>query len=87
MKLDPEEQVIAAALDQAELEEANERGAGARIEFKRQGHAKVTITISCQLVEQAKALDLTTRELFAEALRIAVAGSFDVARPLLPRWH
>jgi hypothetical protein len=35
MKLDPEEQVIAAALDQAELEEANERGAGARIEFKR----------------------------------------------------
>ena len=87
MKLDPEEQVIAAALDQAELEEANERGAGARIEFKREGHAKVTITISRELVEQARALDLTTRELFAEALRIAVPGSFDAARPLLPRWH
>jgi hypothetical protein len=34
---------------------ANERGAGARIEFKPEGHAKVTITISRQLVEQAKA--------------------------------
>ena len=46
MKLDPEEQIIGAALDQAELDDANERGAGARIEFKREGHAKVTITIS-----------------------------------------
>jgi hypothetical protein len=34
VKLDPEEWVIAAALDRAELEDANERGAGARIEFK-----------------------------------------------------
>ena len=33
MKLDPEEQIIAAALDQAELDDANERGVGARIEF------------------------------------------------------
>ena len=55
MRLDPEEQIIAAALEQAELEDANERGAGARIEFKPEGHAKVTITISRQLVEQAKA--------------------------------
>ena len=46
MKLDPEEQIITAALDQSELDDANERGAGARIEFKREGHAKVTITIS-----------------------------------------
>ena len=87
MRLDPEEQIIASALDQAELEEANERGAGARIEFKREGHAKVTITISRELVEKARALDLTTRELFAEALRIVAPGSFDVARPLLPCWH
>ena len=79
--------MIATALDQAELEEANELGAGARIEFKREGHAKVTITISRELVEQARALDLTTRELFAQALRIVVPGSFDAARPLLPRWH
>ena len=49
MKLDPEERIIAAALDQAELDDANERGAGARIEFKREGHAKVTITISREL--------------------------------------
>ena len=45
MKLDPEERFIAAALDQAELDDANERGAGARIEFKPEGYAKVTITI------------------------------------------
>lgn len=87
MKLDPEELVIAAALDRAELEDANERGAGARIEFKPEGHAKVTITISRELVEQARALDLTTWELFAEALRLAVPGAFEFARPLPPPWH
>ena len=55
VKLDPEERIISAALEQAEVDDANERGAGARIEFKPEGHAKVTITISRQLVEQAKA--------------------------------
>ena len=35
VRLDPEEQVIAATLDQAELGDANERSAGPRIEFKR----------------------------------------------------
>ena len=59
MKLDPEERIIAAALDQAELDDANERGAGARIEFRPEGHAKVTITISRELVDQARALGLT----------------------------
>ena len=39
MKLDPEERIIAAALDQAALNQANERGAGARIEFSRDGDA------------------------------------------------
>ena len=87
MKLDPEELVIAAALDRAELEDANERGAGARIEFKPEGHAKVTITISRELVEQARTLDLTTWELFAEALRLAVPGSFELAGVLPPRWN
>jgi hypothetical protein len=86
VKLDPEEWVIAAALDRAELEDANERGAGARIEFKPEGHAKVTITISRELVEQARTLDLTTWELFAEALRLAVPGSL-LAGALPPRWH
>ena len=33
---------------------------GMQIEFMREGHAKVTITISRRLVEQAKALDMTT---------------------------
>ena len=80
MRLDPEEQIIAAAVDEAELEDANERGVGARIEFRREGHAKVTITISRELVERARALDLTTGELFAEAIRLAVPGVFDVAR-------
>ena len=46
MKLDPEERIIAAALDQAELDDTKECGAFARIEFKQEGHAKVTITIS-----------------------------------------
>jgi hypothetical protein len=87
VEVDFEEQMIAAALDQAELEDANERGAGARIEFKPEGHAKVTITISRELVEQARALDLTTWELFAEALRLAVPGSFEATRPLPPPWH
>ena len=80
MRLDPEEQIIAAAVDEAELADANERGVGARIEFRREGHAKVTITISRELVERARALDLTTGELFAEAVRLAVPGVFDVAR-------
>ena len=35
MKLDPEEQIIAAALDQAALDDANESGAEARIAFAR----------------------------------------------------
>ena len=87
MKLDPEEQIIAAALDQAELDDANERGAGARIEFRPEGHAKVTITICRELVEQARALDLTTGELFAEAIRLAVPGAFEFARSHSPRCH
>jgi hypothetical protein len=87
VELDPEERIIDAALDQAERDDANERGADARIEFKREGHAKVTITISRELVEQARALDLTTGELFAEAIRLAVPGAFDLARPHPPRWH
>ena len=87
MKLDPEEQFIAVALDQAELDDANEHGAAARIEFKREGHAKVTITISRELVEQARALDLTTGELFAEAIRLAVPGAFEIVRPPPPQYH
>ena len=87
MKLDPEEQIIAVALDQAELDDANEHGAAARIEFKREGHAKVTITISRELVEQARALDLTTGELFAEAIRLAVPGAFEIVRPPPPQYH
>ena len=50
----------AAALDEAAVEDANERGAGAQIEFKPEGHAKVTITISRELVECARALEFTT---------------------------
>ena len=87
MKLDSEEQIIAAALDQAELDDANAHGAGAWIEFKREGHARVTITISRELVEQARALDLTTGELFAEAIRLAVPGAFEIVRPLPPQYH
>ena len=52
MKLDPEEQIIAAALNQAELDDASECTGDARIEFKREGHAEVTIAISPELVEQ-----------------------------------
>jgi len=87
VKLDPEERIISAALEQAEVDDANERGAGARIEFKPEGHAKVTITSSRELVEQARALDLTTGELFAEAIRLAVPGAIELVRPHAPRWH
>ena len=87
MKPDPEERILAAPDDEAELDDANGRGAGAQIEFMREGHAKVTITISRQLVEQAKALNMTTWELFAEAIRLAVPGAFALARPLPPPWH
>jgi hypothetical protein len=87
VELDPEERVIAATLDEAELDDAYDRGARARIEFMRQGHAKVTITISRELVEQARALDLTTRELFAEAIRLAIPGALELARPLRPPRH
>ena len=52
MKLDPEEQIIAAAFDQAELDYANERGVAARIEFRPEGHAKVTFTISREFVRR-----------------------------------
>jgi hypothetical protein len=83
VKLDPEERVIAAAVDH----DANERGAGALIEFLPEGNAKVTITISRELVEQARALDLTTWELFAEAIRLAIPGAFELARPLPQLWH
>ena len=78
MKLDPEEQIIAAALDQTELDDANERGVGARIEFRREGHARVTMTISRALVEKAAALNWSTGELFADAVRIALPGAFNI---------
>jgi hypothetical protein len=87
MKLDPEEQIIAAALDQAELDDANERGVGAQIEFREEGHVKVTITISRELVERARALELTVLELFVEAFRLVAPGAFDMTRALPSRLH
>jgi hypothetical protein len=87
VKLDPEERIIGAALDQAELDDADERGAGARIEFKPEGHAKVTITISRELVEAGQGARFDDWELFAEAIRLAVPGAFELARPHSPRWH
>ena len=47
----------------------------------------MTITISRELVERAKDLDLTTLELFAEALQLAVLGALEFTRPLPPRWR
>jgi len=49
MKLDHQGPVIADALEQTEVKEANERGAGAWIEFTPDGCAKVTRTISREL--------------------------------------
>jgi hypothetical protein len=54
MKLDPEHQIIAAALDQPALEEANERAVAAQIEFPDECYAKVTMTISRELVDRAR---------------------------------
>ena len=87
MKLDPEEQIIAAALDQAELDDANERGVGAQIEFRQEGHAKVTMTISRELVERARALELTVFELVVHAFRLVAPRAFDITRALPPRLH
>jgi hypothetical protein len=78
MKLDPEHRIIASALDQATFEEANERAVAAQIEFPREGYAKVTMTISRELVDRAKALNWSTGELFAEAIRIALPGTFNI---------
>ena len=75
MKLDPEEQIIAAAFEQAELDDANECGVAARIEFRPEGHAKVTFTISREFVETARALDWTTGKLVAEAIGIAIPST------------
>lgn len=84
MKLDPEEQIIAAAFEQAELDDANERGVAARIEFRREGHAKVTFTLSREFVETARALDWTTGELVAEAIGIAIPRRVRHSPPTLP---
>ena len=50
MKLDPEERIIAAALDQAELDDAKERGAGARITRSRKPPNLARHGGSCQLI-------------------------------------
>jgi post-segregation antitoxin (ccd killing protein) len=47
----------------------------------------VTITISRELVERARNLDLTTLELVAEALRLAVPRAFELTRTLPTRSH
>jgi hypothetical protein len=58
--------------------EANERVVAARIEFPHEGCAKVTMTISRELVDRARALNWSTGELFAEAIRIALPGAFNI---------
>ena len=78
MKLDPEHRIIAATRDQAALEKADERVVAARIEFPHEGCAKVTMTVSRELVDRAKALNWSTGELFAEAIRIALPGAFNI---------
>src|ERR1700740_3639494 len=84
MRLDPEEQIIAAALDQAELDDANERGVAARIEFRPQGHAKVTFTISREFVETARELDWTTGEFVAEVIAVAIPRPIRHSPPTSP---
>jgi post-segregation antitoxin (ccd killing protein) len=65
-----------------DLRLASETNNDCQVKFKL-----IQITISRELVEQARALDLTTWELFAEAIRLAVPGAFELARPRPPRWH
>jgi hypothetical protein len=78
MKLDPEHQVIAAILHEAAFEQANEQVVAAQIEFPHEGCAKVTMTISRELVDRARALNWSTGELFAEAIRVALPGAFNI---------
>ena len=84
MKLDPEHRIIPAARRHATFEEANERVVAARIEFRHEGCAKVTITISRELVDRARALNWSTGELFAEAIRIALPGVLNIEAPPPP---
>ena len=71
MRLDAEQQ-------RAEVEVANKRVVYAWIEFASEGHARVTVAISRELVEKARALDWSSGELFAEAIRIALPGAFNI---------
>ena len=49
-------QHVVADVEQIALDDANDRGVAARIEFRSEGHAKVTFTISREFVETARAL-------------------------------
>ena len=44
VKLDPEERILATPDDEDELDDANERGAGAQIEFMRKGSIRADLT-------------------------------------------
>jgi len=78
MTLDAEEQVMGVAIKQAKFEMGNQRVVWAWIEFAREGHARATITISRELVDKARALGWSSGELFAEAIRIALPGAFNI---------
>jgi hypothetical protein len=82
VKLGSEERIVAAPLHEAELDDFNERGAGAWIEFMREGHAKVTITISRELIEQATPLDFDDSGTLREGDLVAVLDASELARPL-----
>jgi hypothetical protein len=64
------------------LTDLGDSGVAARIEFRPEGHAKVTFTISREFVETARALDWTTGELVAEAIGMAIPPA--KAHPVVP---
>ena len=87
MKLDPEERILAAASDEAEVNNSNEHGAGAQIEFMRRRSCQGDDYDFAPIGRAGQGARNDAWELFAEAIRLAVPGVFALARPLPPPWQ
>src|SRR5262249_42368187 len=82
-----EERIIAASLDQAELDDANERGAGGADGGQAGRSCKGDDHHFARVGRAGQGARLTTGELFAEAVRLALRGAIDLSRLHPPRWH
>jgi len=65
------------AIKQAKFETGNQRVVWAWIEFAKEGHAWITITISRELIDKASAID-SSGEVFAEVIRTVLPDAFNI---------